>query len=111
MFTALLLATHSALGTADGPDAWCVQNVKKGDFLNLRDKPSLAGKVIGLIPPETCGLKSTGACVGRNDKDSTESDAPKGPLPRLHWCPVKWDDKAGWVSIIYLREELLPNRK
>jgi len=104
----ILGVNPTAFATADGPDAWCVKNVKKGDFLNLRDEPSISGSVIARIPPDTCGLKSTGHCVGRNEHEATESDAPKVKLPRLHWCPVKWGDKAGWVSLIYLREDLTP---
>ena len=104
----ILGADLTAFATADGPDAWCVKNVKKGDFLNLRNKPSLAGTIIGRIPPGTCGLKNTGPCVGRNDTAAPESDAPEGKLPTLHWCPIKWDNKQGWASLIYLEEHLVP---
>jgi hypothetical protein len=102
----ILGADLTAYATADGPDTWCVKNVKKGDFLNLRNKPSLAGSIIGRIPPGTCDLKNAGPCVGRNSA-TPEPDAPEGELPKLHWCPIKWNDKRGWASLIYLEEHLV----
>ncbi len=41
----------SAFATSDGPDVFKVRNIKQGDFLFIRERPSLQASKLGKIPP------------------------------------------------------------
>jgi len=61
----------------------CVINVKSSDALNVRSKPSAAGKVVTTLRYGECGVVVTGECQGS-------------------WCPVEDGHDAGWVNSKYI---------
>lgn len=64
-----------------------VAGVESFDVLNIRKGPSTDYAVIGVIPPNGQGVRIVGACV-------------------TYWCPINHRGANGWVSRIYLAEEM-----
>jgi len=107
ILTSLLASTSFA--TADGPDCWRVRNVAKGDFLNLREKPSVRTAIIARIPRDARCLKSKGEiadAAGRIVEDSDEAPFPKNFS--AHWRKIEFDGKIGWAAVRYLGEDSAP---
>ncbi len=64
-----------------------VAGVEAYDVLNIRKGPSTDYAVVGAIPPNGRGVRIVGACV-------------------TYWCPINHRGTNGWVSRIYLAEEM-----
>jgi uncharacterized protein YraI len=64
-----------------------VAGVEAYDVLNIRKGPSTDYAVIGAISPNGRGVRIVGACV-------------------TYWCPINHRGMNGWVSRIYLAEEM-----
>ncbi len=75
-----------ALTMATMAHAACVVNVPAGDVLNMRAGPSVRHRIIGMIPPNACGVRITWPCRGR-------------------WCNVRWEGQEGFVHMRYIDEE------
>ncbi len=64
-----------------------VAGVEAYDVLNIRRGPSTDYAVVGAIPPNGRGVRIVGACI-------------------TYWCPINHRGTTGWVSRIYLAEEM-----
>lgn len=109
ILTLLWLLSDHARATADGPDCWRVRNVAKGDFLNLREKPSVRTAILARIPPDARCLKSKGEIAdasGRIVEDSEDASFPKNFY--AHWRKLEFEGKIGWAAVRYLGEDSAP---
>ncbi len=91
----LLLATSSALATADGPDCWRVRDVPSNDTLRLRAEPSAKATEMAKIPHDSRCLKST-----------AEHRDAKGVVT---WRKINFEGQVGWVAQRYLSEDATPS--
>jgi hypothetical protein len=64
-----------------------VVNVRSNDVLMVREDPSVTGKIVGTIPPDTTGVATTGEVEGR-------------------WIFVKFGDFEGWVNSAFVRPDV-----
>lgn len=70
---------------AHGPDTWRVRDVPSWDRLNMRDRPSSRGVIVGSISATGSGVHCLGPCKGK-------------------WCRVSWRGTVGWVNMRFLGE-------
>lgn len=96
-----------ASATADGPDFYCVRDVKKNDVLNLREKPSAKSAVLVEIPPTACSIgrhPEQADSKGRiKNFEIGDVSAPNVEWPT--WCRVSFESVDGWVACRFLEED------
>lgn len=84
-----MLCTQPALATADGPDAFRVVGVQRGDVLWIRSGPSAGNSKVGAIPYDARGITNLGCRDFGN---------------RI-WCEVSYRGVTGWSNGRYLGED------
>lgn len=98
----LLAATGAAPAAAtSGWGCFRVINVRVGDVLNLRAKPSGSSPVVDKLTPGKHGiLAEAGPC------------RPASTKPSKQWCPLKHFNgnrtTEGWAKLIYLAPSECP---
>lgn len=103
LLTAFLLVALAASPAAatSGWGCFRVINVRSGDVLNLRAKPSGSSPIVDKLTPGKHGiLAEAGPCKPANTK------------PSKQWCPLKHfnGDRTteGWAKLIYLAPSACP---
>lgn len=100
--TVLLMAlAASPVAATSGWGCFRVINVRSGDVLNLRAKPSGSSPVVDKLSPGKHGiLAEAGPCKPANTK------------PSKQWCPLKHfnGDRTteGWAKLVYLAPSECP---
>jgi hypothetical protein len=94
-FFANLALSPLALARDDAPTYWRVIDVAKGEFLNMRQEPSLDAKIIKRIPADT-----------RRIKDLGFEPLPRFPEAGRYWHHIEFEGTAGWASRIYLQRDV-----
>ena len=89
--------------TADGPDFYRVINVKKGDSLNLRSRPSEKSSILLKIPFNARGISNEVKTADKTGKIIPESDAGQlNGSSKPVWREVTYANTKGWVNIRFL---------
>lgn len=81
---AILLGAFATLSYPTSAEAACVTGVRSNDVLNMRAGPGTSNAIVGIIPPDACGVRIL-------DRSG-------------NWGYVRYNGVEGWASLRFLRE-------